>query len=167
MRSRQTHIFATRSDLIPGLAAAESELDIAYIRSDGLRADSSFKQIASLLDWEGLGRNSTGNHTDGYRFLIVSKDLRIKAKRRPQKVGGTRYAVDQGLNPDSVSFLPGGIYNDQQILVCGHIGTASDSTVSIALYKAFVRLVTKISRRSAPIGWDRKPCGLCTKVSGW
>jgi hypothetical protein len=51
--------------------------------------------------------------------------------------------VSQKLNPDSITFLPGGIYKEEKILVCGHIGTIFNSAVSRSLYKAFVITVTK------------------------
>lgn len=143
MRSRQTHIFATRSDLIPGLQMAESQLNITYVRCDGLRSESDFEQVNSLGEWENLGQNLTGNHMDGFRFLIIPKGYKVKVQRVPQQGGGTRYALDQRLNPESVVFLPGGQYESRPALICGHIGTTTDSPISVELYKAFVRLVTK------------------------
>jgi hypothetical protein len=142
-RSRQTHTFATRADLVAGLKQAEEQLEIRYYRSDELRFDSQFEQFDSLVGWAELGRNTTGDHTGGHRFLVVHKQTRIKVERIRQTGGGVRYALDQLRNPDSVTFLPGGIYGDNRILVCGHIGTASESDISIVLYKAFTRAVTK------------------------
>ena len=60
-----------------------------------------------------------------------------------QPAGQVRYAVNQRLNPDSLTFLPGGIYKQEEVLVCGHIGTISDSEISRNLYKSFVLHVTK------------------------
>lgn len=142
-RARQTHIFATRSDLILGLRKIEGELGVKYIRSDGLRYEPNFEQFNSLIEWEGLGQNTTGDHINGYHILVIPGNCRIKVERIPQKGGGVRYSLSQRLNPDSISFLPGGLFSDQKILVCGHIGTMSESQASISLYKVFVRAVTK------------------------
>jgi hypothetical protein len=60
-----------------------------------------------------------------------------------ESAGQVRYAVSQRLNPDSLTFLPGGIYKQEKILVCGHIGTIFDSEISRKLYNSFVSHVTK------------------------
>ncbi len=140
--SRQTHIFATRSDLEPGLRKFEAEMRAKYARC-GMFRDPIVDQFGSLTDWDGLGKNTTGNHITGECFLVVRMTTKLSVERVPQKDGGIRYGIDQLLNPDSITFLPGGIYDDQRILVCGHIGTASTTAASVALYKAFVKYVTK------------------------
>jgi hypothetical protein len=142
-RSRQIHIFATREDLLPGLGQAEADLEIAYCRCDELRYDSNFEHFASLLDWKELGQNTTGDHVRSYQLLVAPRKTKFRVERIPQRGGGVRYDVSQLRNPDTVSFLPGGIYQNHRALVCGHIGTASESQVSIALYLAFARAVTK------------------------
>lgn len=129
----------------------------------GLRQCNNFEKYASLEEWDELGSNTTGNHLSGYSLLVVPKNSKIQVSRIPQHAGivrsaldqltsgaldrlvsaEVRYALDQRRNPDTVSFLPGGVYNEQQILVCGHIGTASESPISIDLYKAFAGAVTK------------------------
>jgi hypothetical protein len=48
------------------------------------------------------------------------------------------YVLSQKLNSDSIVFSPGGIYNGQPVLVCGRIGTISQSASSKNLYKTFV-----------------------------
>jgi hypothetical protein len=61
----------------------------------------------------------------------------------PASVGEVWYDVSQKLNPESVSFLPGGIFDDHRVLICGHIGTASESSISLSLYRAFTKVITK------------------------
>jgi hypothetical protein len=146
--SKQIHIFATRSDLEQGLRVFEAEVGVKYVRCD-LYYGPTFEQYFSLLDWEGLGSNNTGDHITGPCFLALKRDVQVNAEAVPQNatpsaaVGKVRYDVNQKLNPDSVSFLPGGIFNDQRVLVCGHIGTASGSPISLSLYKTFVKAITK------------------------
>jgi hypothetical protein len=162
-RSRQTHIFATRNDLLPGARRAERELAIKYVRSDGLREDRDFEEYASLESWKELGQNTTGDHVGGYSLLVVPKRSRIEIRRILRQAGTVasvfdellptasrlllggevRYALDQLKNPQSVSFLPGGIFEKKNVLVCGHIGTASNDPKSVGLYKAFVTAITK------------------------
>ena len=68
--SKQTHIFATHSDLEPGLKEFESKNKVKYARCD-LYYGPIYEQYLSLLDWTDLGRNTTGDHVRGPRFLIV------------------------------------------------------------------------------------------------
>jgi len=194
--SKQTHIFATRSDLGPRLQEFESEVAVKYVKCD-LYFGPTFEQHLSLLDWDGLGKNSTGDHITGAQFLVVRSNYQINVREIPQRrlqseaipalknalmvgdkgktspipmplgqyldssegtgaqqrkiavsatstaVGGIRYDVSQLANPNSITFLPGGIFDNQEVLVCGHIGTASKSPDSLTLYKAFVKSVTK------------------------
>jgi hypothetical protein len=186
--SKQTHIFATRSDLESGLRKFEAKTDLKYARCD-LYYGPVYEQYLSLLDWADLGKNTTGDHISGPQFLVVPRDRKINIESVPQVVGcdlGTggspawtidstgclpkhaaplhqyltelegdsgladresagqvRYAVSQRLNPDSLTFLPGGIYKQEKILVCGHIGTISDSEISRTLYKSFVSHLTR------------------------
>jgi hypothetical protein len=186
--SKQTHFFATRLDLVPGLTKIETDVGVKYARC-GTYAGSIFEQYASLREWDGLGKNTTGDHMSGQQFLVVPKSHQItlepvlnaggsSAGTRPStaqrafvvdRVGelsrstisleralwaledtgagsikqepgeSVSYFLSQKLNPDSVVFSPGGIYNGQPVLVCGRIGTISQSAGSRNLYKTFVK----------------------------
>ncbi|SRR6266436_2912722 len=194
--SKQTHIFATRADLEARLREFESEIAVKYVRC-GLYYGPTFEQHVSLLDWDGLGKNATGDHMTGAQFLVVKGNCQVKVREILQghlqsetipalknalmvgekgtiskipvplnqyldslqrkdvqqnkitadptstAAGKIRYEVGQLANPDSITFLPGGIFDNQQVLVCGHIGTASKSPDSVSLYKMFVKSVTK------------------------
>ena len=122
-------------------------MEVKYVRRD-LYYSLTFEQYLTLLDWEGLGKNNTGEHITGPCFLVLKRDVHVNVESVPQNatlaaVGEVRYDVNQKLNRDSVSFLPGGIFNDHKVLVCGHIGTASESSISVSLYKTFVKAITK------------------------
>jgi len=84
--SKQTHIFATRSDLEPGLKEFESKNKVKYARCD-LYHGPIYEQYLSLLDWTDLGRNTTGDHVSGPRFLIVPRDCKINVEPVPQVTG--------------------------------------------------------------------------------
>lgn len=190
--SKQTHIFATRLDLVPGLSRVETALGVKYARC-GTYAGTVFEQYSSLLECDDLGKNTTGNHLSGAQFLVVPKSRKINLEsspgvgasdlRSPQSTssravmvdragkispsslpleealssvedsrgndiaekpaGSATYVLSQKLNPDSIVFIPGGIYNEQPALVAGHIGTISDSVASLGLYKAFNKAILK------------------------
>jgi hypothetical protein len=140
--SKQIHIFATRSDLEPGLKRFESEKGVKYALS-GLLYSPIFEQYGSLLEWTELGKNTTGDHISGPMFLVVPKNAEIKVEPVPQvNSGEIRYALNQKLNPDSITFYPGGLYREG-VLVCGDIGTIWKTPASLDLYKRFVQSVTK------------------------
>jgi len=59
--------------------------------------------------------------------------------------GGTRYAVDQQENPNSITFLHGGFYSN--ILLYGKIGTVSDTKSSKTIFKAFSSIIKSRFRK--------------------
>src|ERR1051326_2717655 len=147
-KSKQMHIFATRSDLAPGLAKAETELGIQYARCGRYSSSSELEKYSSLLEWEGLGRNTTGNHMSGHQFLVTPKFQKINLEPvtvsgAPTRQIGTFFFLDQKLNPYSIVFLPGGVYKDQSAIIAGHIGSVSQSSSAVTLYKSFVKAITQ------------------------
>jgi len=183
--SKQTHIFATRQDLVPGLSRIEAELEIRYALC-GMYEGTVFEQYTSLLVWAGLGKNTTGDHMSGPQFLVLSKSNKfnlepvLQSPRRATarrvysvaKTGeispsttsleaalgalendantanqsgleGGAYSLTQKSNPDSIVFSPGGVYRGERVLICGHIGTVSQSPASLELHKQFVKRISK------------------------
>lgn len=151
--SRQEHIFATRTDLEPGLRLIESQHRLTYTArfSYSLSKDRmiivphktpEFETYDSLLKVERLGINCTGEHHTGDDYLIVEGASDVRLRSAIQRKGGIHYFVDQEFNPKSICFSPGGIYEEHN-LICGHIGTASEHPESITLYKMFTKAITK------------------------
>lgn len=186
-KSKQTHIFATRPDLVPSLAQVETTLGIQYARCGRYSSGSELELYSSLTEWGELGKNATGDHMSGPQFLVMLKSQKISLdpvptsgrpharqqqaivvndvgqlsrsalpldktltllehtttlKTPPQQLG-TAYFLSQKLNPDSIVFSPGGVYKDQPAMIAGHIGTISQSSNALTLYKGFVRAITK------------------------
>jgi hypothetical protein len=137
--SKQLHIFATRSDLVTGLEQFEKENPVRYALS-GLNDGPLFQCYESLLEWSDLGKNATGDHISGPTFLVVSKDTEIRTEQVQQLDGSVRYALSQKLNPESITFSPGGLFGDRTI-VCGHTGTIWKTQQS--LYDRFAGLIAK------------------------
>ena len=154
MKRNQTHIFATRGDLEQGLPLIESQRPLKYVALNRYAVNSTGKSIVvphkspefeeydSLLDVPSLGVNPTGDHITGDHYLILRKDSEVRFESVLQDKGGIHYFVDQSLNPASITFLPGGLYQSQY-LICGHIGTTSEHPESIEIYKSFTKAVTK------------------------
>ena len=141
MASKQIHIFATKKDLVESLGKIEAEREFTYYPC-GLFDSPEVSKFKSLLEWQHLGIHKTKDHVTGDRFLVLNCQVALKIREVPQKKGGVKYAIDQLLNPSSIVFAPGGFYQDNY-LITGHIGTASDDSDSIELYNFFCKRFTK------------------------
>ena len=64
----------------------------------------------------------------------------------PRQVSGPRYLLDQLINPDTISFTPGGIWLED-ILLYGRFATASETKESIELMKILKNMVRKNFRK--------------------
>jgi hypothetical protein len=154
MKRHQTHTFATRSDLEGGLRALESQRRLKYVPLFRYSTGSAgkpivvphkspeFEEYASLVGRSSLGVNLTGDHNSGDHYLVIDAGVEVRFESVLQRKGGVHYFVNQLLNPTSITFLTGGLY-ENRFLICGHIGTISEHPQSIELYKAFKKALTK------------------------
>lgn len=139
--SKQIHIFATHNDLIPGLREFEATTPVQYVLKE-MRDDRNFKVFDSLTDAVDLGISRTGHHVTGDSYLVLEKESKLEIDEVRQISGRFKYLVHQNLNPTSITFEPGGMFQNV-CLVVGHVGTASPNKESDVLYKRFRRAITK------------------------
>src|SRR5262245_50921977 len=137
--AKQTHIFATRSDLLPGLNVIEAQRPLKYVLHDLYKSPVS-KEYSSLVELDELGINKTGDHARGAQYFVFDARNETKMRAVPQRKGGVHYFVD--VDPTSIVFWPGGMY-EGSCLISGHIGTALDNRCSLELYREFARAITK------------------------
>lgn len=140
-RSLQTHFFATRADMAPGIERIESERRLQYVLCDEYEVRQP-RAYSSLLEVGDLGTNRTGKAIDAPMFLVMddAEPLMVQPIERPG--GGTRYAVTQEGNPRSIVIASSGLYQETT-LVAGKVATVSEHSGAIALYKLFVRELTR------------------------
>ena len=138
--SRQIHIFATKADLIPNLTLMESRKRVKYVRKD-FYYSSNIPIYESLLEYRKLGINTTGDHNSDDTFFVLDRDVVPYFEKTSLFLVFSRYSMNQLTNPGSIVFRPGGIYRDKY-LICGHIGTISNSEISMSLFKDFSRTIT-------------------------
>jgi hypothetical protein len=153
VKRHQTHIFATREDLEPGLRLFESQHRVKYVAqfrySTNARGEPivvphtspDFQEYDSLLSVPFLGVNRTADH-NGDQYLVTNADVDIPIEGVVQRKGGIHYFIAPNLNFGCFGFQPGGRYQDQY-LICGHIGTTSQHPDSLPLYREFTKAVTK------------------------
>ena len=82
-----------------------------------------------------LGKAATDSASSSESFLVAGREVQVNA--RPISVLGDRqYAIDQLLNPHTISFTPGGIWNGGYCFEwC--VATVSDSAPAQEMMKRF------------------------------
>lgn len=131
---KQIHFYAIKEDLTAVLEAVEQDSLLIYIRM-GQFPTPEYETFAHGAEIPNLGKANTDSASSGQSFLITGRDTPIKV--RPIKVAGVeRYAVDQLVNPDTITFAPGGIWGED-VVVNGRVATVSDSSQAQQLMKRF------------------------------
>lgn len=130
---------AVKEDLLAVLQMVETIGPLKYLRTgnflravveDGIDIFNSGAEIPSL----GKATAESSHACDTY--LVYGQETSINF-RHFQGVGGVeRVCIDQLVNPDTVTFTPGGIWDSETILE-GRIATASESQTSQGLMKRF------------------------------
>jgi len=73
---------------------------------------------------------------------IGDQEVQVDKNNWRRLVGVRRFAIDQLKNPDTITFSPGGLWNND-ILLHGRVATASQSKSSQALMKRFKAALQK------------------------
>lgn|SRR5262245_15430405 len=142
---KQILFFALKEDLLAMLELVESRGLLKYLRmgnfgsaeiTDGVNAFNTGAEIPNL------GRATADQSSGCDTFLVCEPESAIHLRRFQAYDGRERVCVDQLVNPDSVTFTPAGVWNED-IVLNGAIGTASDSEISQALMKRFHAAVKK------------------------
>jgi hypothetical protein len=140
-RAKQTHFYATYDDIAEVLQLFEAEGHVLYVQTGLFDSDTpqifeTFRAINSL----SVSVDGDANLVPGY--LIVNERHHIAVEKVPQRVGGLKYAIDQGVIPDSLYFQSGGVLSDK-IIVPGRIGILRQTAISTNLYNSFARIMKK------------------------
>lgn len=144
-KSKTIHFFATKRDLESLLAAVESQRRLQYVQS-GMFDSPETVVVTSGLHIPNLGFAPSGDHNHEPWWLVMDPDAKISIESVPQRRGGTRYAIDQRLNPHTVSFSGGGVYQESCV-IDGNVGTCTDDSTSIDLVNVFAREVRRQFKR--------------------
>lgn len=141
MTGHRIHFYATREDLEPVFRGIEAAASFRYART-GSHASRAFPEYSSALEIPSLGR-ATGDQTmacEGY--LVVPKEEKIEIREIRLASGGTRYAVDQLVNPRSIVFQSGGLY-DVGIMIGGRAATTGQSEEANEIFSLFRKWLKK------------------------
>jgi len=124
-------LFATRNDLLDLLNEVEATRPIHYAEA-GMFDSPELMVYPSALNIPSLGEIHVQESVQGRILLIADAAVQFVVRPVPQRRGGTRFAIDQKLNPDSVALFPGGQF-DSHTLLAGNFGTCTDSEASSSL----------------------------------
>jgi hypothetical protein len=140
---KQILFFALTEDLLALLEQVEGKGPLKYTLTGNFLRSEISDGIAVFnkgADIPNLGKASADSSVACDSYLVCQLDMPIELRTAGRN--GERVCVDQLVNPDSVEFRSGGIWNED-VLLSGRIATASDSQISQALMKRFQAAVKK------------------------
>jgi hypothetical protein len=132
---KRIHFFALKEDLLPVLDAVERGGPLKYVRM-GNSLSRDFETFLHGAEIPDLGKASSPTASVCERFLVTEATVPVTVERFQGNNGIQRYCLDQLLNPDTVTFTPAGIWNEDVVLY-GRVATVSDSAIAQALMKRF------------------------------
>jgi hypothetical protein len=141
---KQIHFFALAEDLLPVLETVERGRLLKYIPM-GQSPVEDCQKFSHGAEIPNLGKASTDSASSCQAYLVSEGETPINI--RPILVGGVmKYAVDQLLNPNTVTFTPAGLWGEDVVLN-GRVATTSDNVEAQQLMKRFNSAFKKRFRR--------------------
>jgi hypothetical protein len=127
--------FATKEDLLPVIDQVESKGRVTYICTGNFpsRASERYNRGADI---PGLGQATSDSAINSATYLVIQGDGEIRFRPFKLTSGVEQFAIDQLVNPDSVTFTPGGLWI-QEAMLYGRVATVSDSDPAQELMRRF------------------------------
>lgn len=141
------HFYATKADLVPVLTNIEAGNLLTYARY-GSYLTPVFPAFDSGLELPLLGVASSDSAVSCDAYVVVSRGVEVIPREIQRSDGVRRYAVDQLLNPQSITFHPGGLRSPGALLH-GRVATAATTAESRRLLGRFNRALKKSFRKVA------------------
>ena len=129
--------YATTRDLTPVLARLRATLRKLQYTPMRLVVSSRPETYLSYADIPDFGRTCDPTAVMNQSYLVAPQGTVVQVKSIPQRIGGINFSIGQGLNKDTVTLSPGGMFG-QDVLLYGSIGTVSESGTSLDLYDFIV-----------------------------
>jgi hypothetical protein len=137
--------FAVENDLLPVFERVENEMPLKYVLT-GHMPTAAYQSFARGTDLPNLGIATASSETACDTFLVTKRAAPITLRPIRYTSGIEVFAVDQLLNPDTVTLTPGGVW-DKDIVLNGRVATASESLIAQDLMKRFHAAVKKHFRK--------------------
>jgi len=145
--SSRLHFYATQADLESVIRKIEETASFCYALT-GLHPTPSCPMYNSAIEIPGLGRATANSSMACNSYLVVRQGQKIAVRKIPQNAGGTRHAVDQLANPDSIIFQPAGIRGNATV-IHGRIATTGITIESKTIFATFQRHFKKCFAKHA------------------
>ncbi len=140
--SRPIQTYATKNDWGGCLRLIEAHRPLAYTVS-GLFDAAERKTFVGVDAIPNFGFAATSNTITEPCYLVCDSHREIYTRVVPQRQGGSKYAIDQQLNPFTIGLKPGGL-RDHDMLISGQLGTCTEDPLSLELHN----LITRELKRS-------------------
>lgn len=141
--AKEIYYFLEQEEIVQLVKMVSQEIEILFYKTGRFENMKEVSEV-DLCNYEPLGLNSHGNH-QSESYLVMKKNLDLNIRKINQTSGKDAYFVDQQNNKDSVIFWPGGRY-DSRHLICGHVGTISNTIISSEIMKVFIKNVKKLCK---------------------
>lgn len=146
MMSKSIKYFALIEDIIEVVNYIDSEFELKFIKNGAYDNKKDIEIYNSLLDYKNIGINVCGNHQNEF-FLVLPKQKEFTADAAKQHSGGYKYFVNQKDNIDSITWHVNGVYNDSNIIVCGHCDTIYNNKDSMEIMKCIEKAFRKFFKK--------------------
>ena len=138
--SKYIWFFGSRNDLLTVLLGAEEQNPLIYVEAGYFDAPKGKPPVLVTYDTAAkikeLGSARSGDVNAERIFLIVEPEYELTLEKITLRRGGVRYSLTQCENSRSVSFRPGGIF-DENCIIRGEIATISANRLSLDFMKLF------------------------------
>jgi len=133
------------------LETLESHGSVKYVLTGQFAEPSLVLVFDHGKNIPNLGRatSETGNSSES--FLVCKPELQI-IPEAARVSGQQRFFINQLHNPNTVTFTPAGMWNEE-IVLAGRVGTASDSQESQRLMKQFHSVIKRRFVKINALGW--------------
>jgi hypothetical protein len=128
--------YATARDLTPVLSLLEAQKKLQYTAMRRVVSNRP-QTYFSYADIPDFGRTYDPTAVMNPTYLVALQGTVVQVETIYPKTGVVNFAINQGLNKDTVILRPGGMYG-RDVLLYGSIGTVSESEASLNLYDFMV-----------------------------
>ncbi|MET3493473.1 hypothetical protein [Variovorax boronicumulans] len=141
----QRHFFALPGDLLLVFDAVESKAAVSYTLA-GIFDTPDVTSVHAGRALPSLRVPAAASSIDCATYLVMPADVAVQVRPIPTSLGATRFAIDQLLNPASVTLSHGG-FDVNMTLISGRVATASDALQARRLQSAFANAIGRLFER--------------------
>ncbi|WP_416638338.1 hypothetical protein [Pseudomonas sp. OHS18] len=141
MSKRNIHFFALRDDLVEVLEAAQKVVAFKFAQgTDDERLPIVYQTVSDVPRF-AVATSGDQNHCP--RYLLIPEDAVPIPREVVMNDGRVKNFLNEGMQPSSVSLIPGGLYSPGRIVIAGDVNTMTADEWTQNLQKVLRKLFTK------------------------